>query len=199
MAGAGGCAGRAPAPPRAGGVGIEGVAREGRVAVVQRVSAAREQSIELKQKAEPPAEKATIEVVALMFQSILSEERIPVAVRIWFARLQVPVLRVALAEPEFFSNLDHPARKLIDRMGACAMGFNSTAIDGSALEAQVRRAVQMIEQYPETGSRVFQLVLDEFEKFLAKFLTEKQTTARLVTVAQQVEQKEALTIRYTIE
>ncbi|ABM59790.1 DUF1631 domain-containing protein [Verminephrobacter eiseniae] len=183
----------------AGAGAIDGLASDAPVAVVQLVSAAREQSIELKQKAETPAEKATIEVVALMFQSILSEERIPVAVRIWFARLQVPVLRVALAEPDFFSNLDHPARKLIDRMGACAMGFNSTAIDGSALEAQVRRAVQMIEQYPETGSRVFQLVLDEFEKFLAKFLTEKQTTARLVTVAQQVEQKEALTIRYTIE
>ena len=36
-----------------------------------------------------------------MFQSILAEDRIPPAVRVWFARLQVPVLRVALAEPEF--------------------------------------------------------------------------------------------------
>jgi hypothetical protein len=55
-------------------------------------------------------EKATIEIVALMFQSILSEERIPFAVRVWFARLQMPVLRVALAEPEFFGTLQHPAR-----------------------------------------------------------------------------------------
>src|SRR6218665_2399943 len=84
----------------AGAGAIDGLASDAPVAVVQLVSAAREQSIELKQKAETPAEKATIEVVALMFQSILSEERIPVAVRIWFARLQVPVLRVALAEPD---------------------------------------------------------------------------------------------------
>ena len=46
---------------------------------------------------------------------------------------------------------------------------------------------------------MFQLVYDEFEKFLAKFLTEKQATSRLVSVAQQVEQKEALAINYTIE
>ncbi|MFN3439830.1 MAG: DUF1631 domain-containing protein [Acidovorax sp.] len=168
-------------------------------AVVQLVGTVRERSTELKKKANTAGEKAIIEVVALMFQSILAEDRIPPAVRVWFARLQVPVLRVALAEPEFFSNLDHPARKLIDRMGACVMGFNATTINGSALEAEIRRVVQVIEQYPETGRRVFQLVYDEFEKFLSKFLTEKQATSRLVSVAQQVEQRETLAIQYTIE
>lgn len=168
-------------------------------AVVQLAGAVRERSTELKKKASTAGEKAIIEVVALMFQSILAEDRIPSAVRVWFARLQVPVLRVALAEPEFFSNLNHPARQLIDRMGACVMGFDATSINGSALEAEIRRVVQVIEQYPETGRRVFQLVYDEFEKFLSKFLTEKQATSRLVTVAQQVEQKETLAIQYTIE
>ena len=168
-------------------------------AVVQVANVVRERSTELKKKAVTTGEKAIIEVVALMFQSILAEDRIPTAVRVWFARLQVPVLRVALADPEFFSNLDHPARKLIDRMGACVMGFDTTSINGSALEAEIRRVVQVIEQYPETGRRVFQLVYDEFEKFLAKFLTEKQATSRLVSVAQQVEQKETLAIQYTIE
>ncbi|AYM94823.1 DUF1631 domain-containing protein [Acidovorax sp. 1608163] len=168
-------------------------------AVVQVAGAVRERSVELKKKAVTPGEKAIIEVVALMFQSILAEDRIPPAVRVWFARLQVPVLRVALAEPEFFSNLDHPARQLIDRMGACVMGFDATAINGSALEAEIRRVVQVIEQYPETGRRVFQLVYEEFEKFLSKFLTEKQATLRLVSVAQQVEQRETLAIQYTIE
>ena len=168
-------------------------------AVVQLVGTVRERSTELKKKASTAGEKAIIEVVALMFQSILAEDRIPPAVRVWFARLQVPVLRVALAEPEFFSNLDHPARKLIDRMGACVMGFDATSLNGSALEAEIRRVVQVIEQYPETGRRVFQLVYDEFEKFLSKFLTEKQATSRLVSVAQQVEQRETLAIQYTIE
>ncbi|RYF25492.1 MAG: DUF1631 domain-containing protein [Comamonadaceae bacterium] len=168
-------------------------------AVVQLAGAVRQRSTELKKKASSAGEKAIIEVVALMFQSILSEDRIPPSVRVWFARLQVPVLRVALAEPEFFSNLNHPARQLIDRMGACVLGFDATAISGSALESEIRRVVQVIEQYPETGHRVFQLVYDEFEKFLAKFLTEKQATSKLVSVAQQVEQKETLAIQYTIE
>ena len=168
-------------------------------AVVQLVGTVRERSTEFKAKASTPGEKAIIEVVALMFQSILSEDRIPPAVRVWFARLQVPVLRVALAEPEFFSDVAHPARRLIDRLGGVVMGFDATAINGSALEGEIRRVVQVIEQYPETGQRVFQLVYDEFEKFLAKFLTAKQATSKLVTVAQQVEQRETLAIQYTIE
>jgi len=159
----------------------------------------RQQSAAIKSKASTASEKATVEIVALMFQSILSEERIPAGVRVWFARLQMPVLRVALAEPEFFSAPNHPARQLIDRMGSCVMGFDAGVIGGSALETEIRRVVQVIEQYPETGSKVFQLVLGEFQKFLAGFLTDKDLTRRVVSVAQQVEQKETLAIQYTIE
>ena len=167
--------------------------------VAHAVGVVRETSAELKKKTSNPAEKATIEIVALMFQSILSEERLPSGIRVWFARLQVPVLRVALAEPEFFENLSHPARLLIDRMGSCVLGFDASTVADAALEAEIRRVVQVIEQYPETGRRVFQLVYDEFQKFLDRFLTEKTQTTKLVSVAQQVEQKETLAIQYTIE
>jgi len=159
----------------------------------------RQRSTELKNKAETQSEKATIEIVALMFQAILQEDRIPPGIRVWFARLQMPVLRVALAEPDFFGTLNHPARQLIDRMGSCVMGFDASGIKGSALEHEIKRVVQVIEQYPETGKRVYQLVYDEFQKFLAQFLTGKASTQKLVSLAQQVEEKETLTIQYTIE
>ncbi|MCY7307357.1 MAG: DUF1631 domain-containing protein [Rhodoferax sp.] len=159
----------------------------------------RAQTIELKNKAETKGEKATIEIVALMFQSILQEERIPPGIRVWFARLQMPVLRVALAEPDFFGTASHPARQLIDRMGSCVMGFDASGIQGSALEKEIKRVVQVIEQYPETGKRVYELVYSEFQKFLQKFLAGSGLAQKVASVAQQVEQKETLTIQYTIE
>lgn len=162
----------------------------------------------LKQAANNPAERATIEIVAMMFQSILTEERIPATVRVWFARLQMPVLRVAVSEPDFFAAADHPARRLIDRMGACVMGFN-TAQSGSpgserasndALEREIKRVVQVVEAYPDTGRRVFSTVLTEFEKFLDHYFeNENQASKRGVSLAQQVEQRETLAIQYTIE
>ncbi|CAN7528031.1 DUF1631 family protein [Rhizobacter sp. LjRoot28] len=155
----------------------------------------------LKAAATSPVERATIEIVALLFQSILTEERIPATVRVWFARLQMPVLRVAVSEPDFFATVDHPARRLIDRMGACVMGFDSTSrAVGDALEKEIKRVVQVVEAYPDTGRRVFQTVLTEFEKFLEHyFKNENEATRRGVSLAQQVELRETLAIQYTIE
>jgi hypothetical protein len=155
----------------------------------------------LKQAAATPVERATIEIVALLFQSILTEERIPAAVRVWFARLQMPVLRVAVSEPDFFATVDHPARKLIDRMGACVMGFDATGRGvADLLEKEIKRVVQVVEAYPDTGRRVFQTVLTEFEKFLEHyFKNANEASRRGVSLAQQVEQRETLAIQYTIE
>jgi len=158
----------------------------------------------LKQAADTPAERATIEIVAMMFQSILTEERIPAAVRVWFARLQMPVLRVAVSEPDFFAAIDHPARQLIDRMGSCVMGFSTSAGAPGAvadtLEREIKRVVQVVEAYPDTGRRVFATVLGEFEKFLDHYFeNENQASMKGVSLAQQVEQRETLAIQYTIE
>ncbi|MFY7941617.1 MAG: DUF1631 family protein [Burkholderiaceae bacterium] len=155
----------------------------------------------LKQAAASPVERATIEIVALLFQSILMEERIPATVRVWFARLQMPVLRVAVSEPDFFAATEHPARRLIDRMGACVMGFDSHSSPlGETLEKEIKRIVQVVEAYPDTGRRVFQTVLNEFEKFLENYFSkDNETTHKGVSLAQQVEQRETLAIQYTIE
>ncbi len=155
----------------------------------------------LKKAAASPEERATIEIVALLFQSILTEDRIPAAIRVWFARLQMPVLRVAVSEPDFFATIDHPARRLIDRMGACVMGLDSASRNvGDALEKEIKRVVQVVEAYPDTGNRVFQTVLTEFERFLEHyFKNENEASRRGVSLAQQVEQRETLAIQYTIE
>ena len=160
-----------------------------------------QRKLALKQAASTPVERATIEIVALLFQSILTEERIPTAVRVWFARLQMPVLRVAVSEPDFFATVDHPARRLIDRMGSCVMGFDATTrAVGDILEKEIKRVVQVVEAYPDTGRRVFQTVLVEFEKFLEHYFKNQNEASRKgVSLAQQVEQRETLAIQYTIE
>jgi len=155
----------------------------------------------LKEAARDEKERSIIEVVAMMFQSILMEERIPAHLRVWFARLQMPVLRVAVADPEFFSSMEHPARRLIDRMGAVVMGFDGASDHvGPELEKEIRRVVQVIEAFPDTGKRVFQTVLKEFETFLEKYLVEdSEVTRQAATLAAQIEQREALGVQYTIE
>jgi hypothetical protein len=167
-------------------------------AILEEMGARKQQ---LKRVATSQEERATIEIVDLLFQAILAEDRIPASVRVLFARLQMPVLRVAVSEPDFFAAADHPARRLIDRMGACAMGFDGMAESlGDALGREIRRVVQVVEAYPDTGRRVFQTVLTEFEKFIENFMREQNDATRTaVSLAEQVEQRETMVIQYTIE
>jgi hypothetical protein len=210
-----------PAPPRSAAVMSAGLARAietAQTGIRQRLTPAMRQGEQvvtapvmledlhqrkeaLKKAAATPEERATIEIVALLFQSILTEDRIPATVRVWFARLQMPVLRVAVTEPDFFATIDHPARRLIDRMGACVMGFDGAASSvGETLDKEIKRIVQVVEAYPDTGRRVFQTVLTEFEKFLEHYFSiDNEATKRGVSLAQQVEQRETLAIQYTIE
>jgi hypothetical protein len=156
----------------------------------------------LKLAASTPVERATIEIVALLFQHILMEERLPASIRVWFARLQMPVLRVAVSEPDFFATINHPARMLIDRMGACVMGFAGDAAEQSEddLHKEIKRIVQVVEAYPDTGRRVFQTVMVEFERFLETYFRDQNEASRKgVSLAQQVEQRETWAIQYTIE
>ena len=171
------------------------------LAPAEMVEALREQKQAVKTTANTQEERATIEVVALLFASILTEDKIPPTVRVWFARLQMPTLRVAMAEPDFFSSAQHPARRLIDRMGACVMGFDAAPQGaGPELEGEVARVVQVVEAFPETGRKVFQTVLVEFERFVEKFFRDQnETTKKGVSLASQVEQRETLAIQYTIE
>lgn len=167
--------------------------------VAEAAGQVRSASTELKKQESTEGEKTVIEVVALMFQSILTEDRIPESIRIWVARLQMPVLRIALAEPDFFDSLDHPARLLIDRIGSCVLGFDAAEVTRSQLETEIKRVVQVIEQFPDTGRQVFQKVYDEFQRFLSTMLTSQGVAQKVVNVVQQVEQKETLAIKYTIE
>ncbi|NCP40385.1 MAG: DUF1631 domain-containing protein [Rhodoferax sp.] len=168
-------------------------------AISQVANELRQQSTDLKGKAETDNEKAIIELVALMFQSILQEDRLPSGVRVWFARLQMPVLRIALADPDFFNKIDHPARKLIDHMGSCVLGFDSSGISAEELETEIKRVVQVVEQYPDTGDRVYKRVYEEFQTFLKTHLAKKPAAQKVLGVAEQLEQKETLAIQYTIE
>src|SRR4030095_474268 len=84
----------------------------------------------------------------------------------------------------------------------CVVAFASaqTETSGEALSKEVKRVVQVVEAYPDTGRRVFQTVLVEFEKFLEHFFkNENEATRKGVSLAQQSERREALRIQYTIE
>jgi hypothetical protein len=59
----------------------------------------------------------TVDMVAQLFEPVLADERLPVDVRFQTARLQLAALRAGLQDARVFSDLRHPARRLLDAIG----------------------------------------------------------------------------------
>ncbi len=66
---------------------------------------------------------ATLDALALVFEAIFADPDLPDAVKSAIASLQIPILKTAIATPGFFGEAGHPARRLLDRMAAAAVGL----------------------------------------------------------------------------
>jgi hypothetical protein len=86
-----------------------------------------------------------IDVVASLFDQILSDSRVPPQMARLMARLQLPVLRVALSDASFFSSRKHPVRRFVNRLASLAGAFDAFDVDpGRSFLAQAEALVQEI-------------------------------------------------------
>jgi len=65
-----------------------------------------------------------ISLVSMLFDFILEDPALPSAVKVMIGRLQLPILRVAIADKSFFSRGAHPARRLLNELARATMGWN---------------------------------------------------------------------------
>jgi hypothetical protein len=70
---------------------------------------------------------AALDVVAKLFEQVTRDAAMPVTVRAELARLRIATLRCAQVAPGFLVNRLHPARRLLDAIGAAAIGLDESA------------------------------------------------------------------------
>jgi hypothetical protein len=70
----------------------------------------------------PPEILVAADLVNHLFDFIFHDPAVPAALHPVFERLQLPVLRIALFDPEFFAEIDHPARILLNDLAEAAIG-----------------------------------------------------------------------------
>jgi len=139
----------------------------------------------------PTIDAMTMDIVSMLFDYIFEDRHIPDAVKAWLARLQIPTLKVALLDKNFFSSKAHPARQLIDRLAECAIGLDAGAADGAGCIALVESVVQRILDEFETDLEIFGSQLARVEEFIEeRKRAEEQIverSARLVEERERVE------------
>ncbi|MDH3461801.1 MAG: DUF1631 domain-containing protein, partial [Burkholderiaceae bacterium] len=78
---------------------------------------------ELRRASNGTIEHMVIDVVASLFDQILSDSRVAPQMARQIGRLQLPVLRVALSDSSFFSTRKHPVRRFVNRLASLASAF----------------------------------------------------------------------------
>ncbi len=109
-----------------------------------------------------------IDVVGSLFDQILSDSRVPPQMARQIARLQLPVLRVALNDATFFSSRRHPVRRFVNRIASLACAFDDFDDGpGKPFLARVRELVQEIVEGDFDQVEVYAAKLASLEAFIA--------------------------------
>ena len=130
----------------------------------------------------------TLDIVAMLFDYILDDRRIPDAMKALIGRLQIPVLKVAMLDKTFFSQKSHPGRKLLDRLAEVSIGWDETEGHECGLYQSVDELIQRILNEFDDKVGIFAEVLENLETYLAE--EKKRTDERTGLSAQVVHHRE---------
>ena len=141
-----------------------------------------------------------IDVVGSLFDQILSDTRVPPQMAREIARLQLPVLRVALVDSTFFSSRRHPVRRFINRIAALACAFDDFD-DGPGKEfvERVRDLVQEIVEGDFDQVDLYAAKLGDLESFITQQATSEVKDRGAIAVLETKETDLRTQQRYLIQ
>ena len=147
-----------------------------------------------------PVDGMKIDIVAMLFDHILADEKLLAEIRMLLARLQLPVLRMALSDESFFASRAHPTRRLIDRLASCAIGWRGPGAGYAGFFAEIERIVRAIAADSSDDPALYERLLGQFERFFDAARDESGAiVCRAADVLERVEEREVLSINATIQ
>ena len=137
----------------------------------------------------------TLDIISMLFDQLFDEPKIPIGVKGLIGRMQIPMLKVAIADKAFFSKKTHPARQLLDTLGEMAVrlppDFNST----NPLFGQLEKVIQEVMDGFQDNLEIFETVRGKVQALIAE---EDQRQAKGTEEAtKRIEQQEALAVAKT--
>ncbi len=106
-----------------------------------------------------PTDEDTMDLVFLLFEQILAGGDMPDPIKVLVSRLQIPYVKVALMDSGFFDAAEHPARRLLNRIGTASIGWNESDRDQDGglyalIEHLVERVVTELHSDPALFDRL---------------------------------------------
>lgn len=108
----------------------------------------------------------TLNLVALLFDRLFEDSRLPDAIKGLIGRLQIPVLKVALVDNTFFARKNHPSRQLLDRLAEAGVDWQDGAETGNPRFDKLSAIVSWVVVNFEDDVGIFEQALSDLESFL---------------------------------
>ncbi|MCA1714335.1 MAG: DUF1631 domain-containing protein, partial [Gammaproteobacteria bacterium] len=111
-------------------------------------------------------EEDAIDLVGLLFESLLSTHALLGQTRRLYARLVMPYLRVAMTDENLFVRPDHPARRLLDALTeSCESNDGASPQDRELLRHASAVVARVVAEYNEDLA-IFELAANELQALL---------------------------------
>lgn len=136
----------------------------------------------------PQVDAMTLNVVALVFDRLFEDPRLTDAIKGLIGRLQIPVLKVALIDPTFFSRKAHPARLLLDKIADIALAGDEPLEDDSQGFAKLAEVVAWLAENFEEDVGVFDSALATLTRYVDE--ESQKAQERLADIAESLAETE---------
>ena len=102
----------------------------------------------------------------LLFEFILEDKNILLPMRGLLARLQIPMLKISIADKGFFKHKNHPARRLLNNLAQAATGWTQTKhYEQDPLYKYIDNIVTNLINNFDTDIRIFDQINEELVEF----------------------------------
>lgn len=130
----------------------------------------------------------TIELLARIFDYVFGDPHIPNEIKSLIGQLQIPTLKVALLDKDFFFKETHPARVLIDKLAQSSVMLKPESNNEDPLYQMIEGIVDRVQQDFDQQIDLFSDVVADLEAFL-KSEEEQAEVAITEPVAQALKQE----------
>lgn len=108
-----------------------------------------------------------INLVSMLFDFILDDRNLPAVLKAMVGRLQLPILRVAIADKSFFSLSSHPARRLLNELARATMGWGEhDDLGKDQLHQLLDTLVNELLAEPQPGAALFERLHADLQAFV---------------------------------
>ncbi|MFZ6818155.1 DUF1631 family protein [Undibacterium sp. Ji22W] len=113
-------------------------------------------------------EKHTFDLMSHVFDGVLSNREIADPIKELISALQVPVLKAALIDKDFFFQDAHPARRLIDLLSKYSVELDPEKGQDDPLFREMQRNVMRVQKEFDQQLDLFDEVVTDLENFIKK-------------------------------